>query len=221
MPWNDAERRGDDMAYSDFSFDGVKVAFELTTKRDILFSNITPRSLPDWLVHFLSVMEEQALGSEKARSEFIIAPILATLKEQNQNIISVFSGVSLNVSPAEGLSGECDFILASQAPVPTVESPLFAFVEAEKADIDLGWGQCIAQMVGAQRRNAMDKRSIEVIFGCITSGETWQFLRLIGRDVTIDAGRYYINDIPLLLGVLQTCIDTSLASKSSHESSVL
>lgn len=44
------------------------------------------------------------------------------------------------------------------------------------------------------------------IFGCITTGEDWQFLKLEDDTLTIDSQRYYINDVGLLLAVLQTII---------------
>ena len=71
-------------------------------------------------------------------------------------------------------------------------------VEAKKNDIEAGLGQCIAQMVAAQLFNERSGRSGGV-YGCVTTGEDWQFLRLDGQVVIIDTTRRYINDVGSIL----------------------
>ena len=79
-----------------------------------------------------------------------MSPILLATRELSHNAITIFSGQRLDVLPEKGLVGECDFILANSPPVPTLHGPLVTLVEAKKNDIELGMGQCIAQMVGAR-----------------------------------------------------------------------
>ena len=38
-----------------------------------------------------------------------------------------------------------------------------------------------------------------VVYGCVTTGEDWQFLRLDGQAVIIDTTRRYINDVGSIL----------------------
>ena len=54
-----------------------------------------------------------AIGSEKARSEFVVAPILAAIKKHLNQQISLFSGIDFNVDPELGLNGFCDFLIAN------------------------------------------------------------------------------------------------------------
>ncbi len=88
-----------------------------------------------------------ALVSEKARSEFVVAPILLAAREMSRETLTIYSGQRLDVDPERGLQGECDFILALSAPLPRLRAPLLIIVEAKKNDIEAGLGQCVAQMV--------------------------------------------------------------------------
>ena len=88
------------------------------------------------------------------------------------------SPASLDVDPGQGLIGECDFILAVGPALPPLHAPLMTVVEAKKNDVEAGLGQCIAQMVGAKRFDESAGRMTAPVFGCVTTGETWQFLQL-------------------------------------------
>jgi hypothetical protein len=79
------------------------------------------------------------------------------------------------------------------------------FVSLQK-NIELGMGQCIAQMVGARIFNEREGCHKAPIFGCVTTGEAWQFLSLENSIVGIDRIRYYINEVSLLLAVWQAVI---------------
>jgi hypothetical protein len=66
-------------------------------------------------------------------------------------------------------------------------------VEAKKNDLEAGLGQCVAQMVGARLVNQREGSGVETIFGCVTTGEAWQFLKLEHDVISIDSERYYID----------------------------
>lgn len=197
------------MAYRDFSFDKVKKAFLLQEKTIPLFANVDPICPSDWLLETLktSLRLARASSSEKARSEFIIAPILLELEKRNAHQLSIFSGERLDVDDATGLKGECDFILAHGAMTTTLQAPIFCLVEAKKNDIKEGLGQCVAQMLGARLFNQQEQNSIDVMYGCVTTGEDWQFLKLQDNIIFLDENRYYINNLEQLLGVLQLIIN--------------
>lgn len=194
------------MAYADFSLEQVCKTFHLTIISSLLFQDLNPVALPSWLQETLVKGRPLALGSEKARSEFIIAPILLASRDLSHNRVTVYSGQRLESDPSSGLTGECDFILALTQPLPIIQAPIVCIVEAKKNDIDSGFGQCAAQMVGARRINERDMTGLSTIFGCITTGEDWQFLKLEDDTLAIDSQRYYINNVGLLLAVLQAII---------------
>ncbi len=195
------------MPYADFTLDAVRRTFSITIRQQLLFPNLVTHIVPDWLHVTLEKGLPIALGSEKARSEFIIAPILLTVRDENQNRIAIYSGQRLDSDPSVGLVGECDFILTNAPALPIIQAPIISIVEAKKNDIESGLGQCAAQMVGAQRVNQREGTGIDTVYGCVTTGETWQFLRLAATTLTIDSERYYINELGRILAVLQTIVD--------------
>ena len=198
------------MAYSDFSLTQVKKTFDLTEKSMPLFSNTAAVSPSNWLKETLSYSLKLALSSssEKARSEFIIAPILIELERRNTEKLSIYSGENLDVDPERGLKGECDFILSKGTVSLTMQTPIISLVEAKKSDIKRGLGQCVAQMVGAQRFNQLEGNEVPVIYGCVTTGEDWQFLTLKDSHIAIDSQRYYVNELDKVLGIFQSMVDS-------------
>jgi hypothetical protein len=198
------------MAYIDFSLTSVKKAFNLTVQSINLFPNVGNLELTNWLKETLEFSIKIALSSssEKARSEFIIAPILLELEKRNFDEFSIFSGEKLDVDEEKGLKGECDFILSKGAISLTLQAPIFLLVEAKKNDIKEGLGQCIAQMIGASLFNNKEGNSINFIYGCVTTGEDWQFLKLQDNNIYMNNKRYYLSEINQLLWIFQHIIDS-------------
>jgi hypothetical protein len=58
-------------------------------------------------------------------------------------------------------------------------------------------------MVGARLFNERSGVPVAAVYGCVTNGEAWQFLRLAGSVAGIDRRRYYIDNVAAILGVLQ------------------
>ena len=195
------------MSYSDFSLKEVRKRFELSEERKALFSSTTDQKPSDWLLQTLKYNEDAALISEKERSELLVSPVLTELRQRNNKIFSVYSGANLDADASQGLNGECDFILTKSPQLISVESPIFCLVEAKKDDIINAFGQCVAQMLGARIYNQNDGKSIETIYGCVTTGIEWQLLKLENNTITIDMELYSIQNLPKLLGALQAVID--------------
>ena len=83
-----------------------------------------------------------------------------------------------------------------------IKAPAVILVEAKKEDTKSGLGQCIAEMVAAQRFNAAAHEDIPVLYGCVTSGTAWRFLQLEGQTVTIDLTDYPVPPIDRILSIL-------------------
>jgi hypothetical protein len=143
-----------------------------------------------------------ASNTEKARSEMLITPILIELRQLLNNQISFFSGISFNVDPNQGLNGNCDYIISRSPELLFLNAPVITLVEAKKEDLNLGLGQCLAEMIAAQIFNQQNNQKINTIYGVITSGTNWRFLKLIGNDAHIDLNEYYLQDIAKILGIL-------------------
>jgi hypothetical protein len=143
-----------------------------------------------------------AVGSEKARSEAIIFPILLEVRRQLDRKVSVFSGEDFTVDIEVELSGRCDFLISQSAEQLFIKAPAVILVEAKKEDTKPGLGQCIAEMIAAQRFNAKANKEIPIIYGCVTSGTAWRFLKLEDKTVTIDLSDYPVSPIDRLLAIL-------------------
>jgi hypothetical protein len=76
-------------------------------------------------------------------------------------------------------------------------------VEAKRGELELGLGQCVAEMVVAQIYNQQQEHPISVIYGSVTSGKLWQFLKLEGSIVTVDLTTYPVMPVSKVLGILK------------------
>lgn len=193
-------------SYGDLSFDDVRKQFNLTVARPSLFERIELLEPSQWLREVLEEGVEMSVVSEKARSEFIVAPILLYIREIHHRKISIYSGVKFDVAPERGLRGICDFIVSKGPVLPTVQAPALIMVEAKKNDIEEGLGQCAAEMIAAQIFNREEGNEIPSIYGCVTTGESWQFLRLTDTHLELDKQRYFLVKIQEILGILNTIV---------------
>ncbi|NJK66772.1 MAG: hypothetical protein HC789_09600 [Microcoleus sp. CSU_2_2] len=197
------------MAYSDFTLDRVGKVFGLTISDNVnLFANIPELSSSNWLKETLDYNVPIALGSntEKARSELIIAPILVELRKQLNSQIALFSGIDFTVDPDKGLNGSCDFIISQSAQLLILRAPAIMLVEAKKENINAGLGQCIAEMLAAQIFNQREEYEVAEIYGVVTTGEIWKFLKLTGQLVQIDLAEYFLNNVNKILGILASAV---------------
>ena len=194
------------MSYSEFTtILKVKVAFGLTTIEGPRFlPQITPiapsATLTDFLANSLPVAV--ATGSEKARSEMIITPVLLEVRKILQEKISLFSGEDFTVDYKQGLNGICDFLISRSSEMLEIEAPAVVVVEAKKADLKTGIGQCIAEMVAMQKFNEAKGKPISVIYGSVSNGTQWRFLKLEEKIVSIDLNDYALPPVDEILGML-------------------
>ncbi|KAM3098633.1 hypothetical protein ACKFKF_17065 [Phormidesmis sp. 146-12] len=193
------------MAYSDFTLRKAKEELNLTLIEGGRFlPKVDPIAPSSYLVEFMqeSLPLAVATGSEKARSELIISPVLVEVRRILDRQVSVFSGEDFTVAPEIGLSGTCDFLLSQSSEQMLIEAPVLVIVEAKKGDLKIGIGQCIAEMVAAQRFNAAKNRGVPTIYGSITSGTLWRFLKLEEQTITADLTEYSLPPIDQILAML-------------------
>lgn len=197
------------MPYSNFTLEKVRKTFHLEAFEEAdISSDIKPVSPSAELTKALSrnVPVAKAINTEKAKSEMIIANVLLELREHFERRISLFSGIDFNVNDKTELTGVCDF-LVSLSPVQFhLEAPII-LVEAEKDVLTVGFGQCVAEMVAAQRFNAERGNDIRCVYGAATSGIVWQFLKLEGQALYIDSTVYVIGQCDKILGILASMVE--------------
>jgi len=197
------------MAYSDFTLDDIKTQFQLSIAEDKrLFGDVKPFDVPASLLHLLesNVPLALAIDTEKARSEFIIAPILAEYKRIFTHRVSLFSGVDFSIDPQRGLNGTCDFILSRSPEQFYITAPIIMLVEAKNDRIKSGLPQCLAEMIAAQQFNTHKGNGIETVYGVVSTGSLWRFLRLTAQEGAIDRDEYYLRDTQQIFGILASMI---------------
>jgi hypothetical protein len=203
------------MAYSDFTLAKVKQTFGLTLEETpSLFAEVKGIQPSEFLMQTLSENTDlaTAIATEKARSEFLIAPILVEVRRRVNHQLSLFSGTEFNVEPAQGLQGFCDFILSASKEQLFISAPVATIIEAKKEDLVGGLGQCVATMVAAQLFNQRAGNEIFSIYGAVTSGTNWRFLTLEESLVQIDLTEYFLSEIPLILGILLRSFQPSVST---------
>ncbi len=195
-------------SYSSFiSFEDVK-SLGLDVKRQKLFNHIASSQPSDFLVKLLEINQEIPMESEKAKSELIITPILNEVRIQTDKRFTFFSGYQFNVDGSRGLKGFCDYLISGKEDAIFIESPLIAIVEAKhNQDLPDAAPQCIAEMYAAQIFNEKNNDSQKQIYGVITTGYEWLFLKLENSTVYFSPNeRYYLKNLPELLGVWKTLL---------------
>jgi len=197
------------MSYRDFRLPEVISRFKLTTREAVgLFGDraaIQPSSL---LVEILRVSLPLAMGSgnEKARSEFLVTPVLTELKRIIRTEVSLFSGVELSVDAEAGLTGICDFVFSASRETLFVTAPVVTLVEAKNENLREGLGQCAAEMVAARLWNERAGTPFETISGVVTTGTSWMFLALSDSKLSIDLREYTIHEVDKILGILASML---------------
>ena len=197
------------MAYSNFTLDKVVETFELDiVDSEDLFGKVKPILLGDHLNTALErkVQLAEAINTEKARSELIVAEVLVELREQFDRRISLFSGIDFSVDAGDGLVGVCDFLVSLSPVQYLLQAPIIALVEAKRDDFLSGLGQCTAEMLAAQRFNAKKGNDIPTVYGVSTTGLTWKFLKLTEKRLNIDVASYAIRECDKILGILASMV---------------
>ena len=192
------------MAYNQFTTVQSRERFGLQiVEQAHLFADAPPVEISALLRETLAADIRLALRShsEKARSEYIIAPIMAEVYRQMQGKANLFSGVEFNVDTVGGLAGFCAFPFSLSPVTIEREAPVVSLVEAKKENILKGIPQCFAELVAAQIFNENAGRPFATLCGAAATGPEWQFLRLQGTTATLDQTEYPFSDVQQIVGI--------------------
>ena len=198
------------MAYSTFTLQTVLQEFQLEKINAAgLFADIEPVAPSEHLTTVLAqkVPLAVAIGTEKAKSELIVSEVLFELREHFQRRISLFSGVDFSVDDESGLVGVCDFLISLSPWQEFVEAPVIVLVEAKNDNPRDGAGQCVAEMLAAQRFNAEAGNEIQRVYGATTTGVMWRFMKLEGQRLSIDMAVYQLVQCEQIFGILASMVE--------------
>lgn len=191
--------------YNTFTFDDLRRGLGLELREEAgTFAAIKPVVISALLRQTLDEGAPLAIATstEKARSELIVAPVLMEVRRQCGGRVGLFSGLEFSVDRDKGLTGFCDFLMTATTSQMDLRAPVLAVVEAKNDNIHGGVPQCVAEMYAAALFNARDEQPKRAIYGAVTTGSLWTFLKLDGATVTIDLDEYYLREIERVVGVL-------------------
>lgn len=138
-------------------------------------------------------------ASEAARRETIVFPILKENYKAYADNYELWIGTSIVYD--ENLSGTPDYLISTRSKLgkTVVGKPLIILVEAKRNDFDRGWGQCLAELVAAQK---MNNDAAFPVYGIVTDGNLWQFGRLVGDTFTQNRTDFTLANLPMLFGAV-------------------
>jgi len=154
-------------------------------------------------------------ASEAARCEAIIFPILKEVYKAYADDYALW--IKKTITYDETLSGTPDYLIStrSELGIPVVGIPLIILVEAKKNDFDQGWGQCIAEMLAAQKI----KGDPDIpIYGIVSDGKWWEFGLLVDDAFTRNRTSVTMDNLPRLFGAIDAVFK---ANCNGHHSLVL
>jgi hypothetical protein len=193
------------VAYADFDLKRAVRSFGLATEdRPGLFDDVAPIEPSDFLRDHIGEFAPIARGinTEQARRQYLISPILMDAKRQSRMPLNVLPGVPLAVDESKGLTGTCDYLIARSPEFYFVDSPVAAIAAAPREDMVAALGPCVAAMVAIRLFNERDAKPLTTVYGAVSTGSNWRFLRLDGHRLSIDRGEYYLVDLARILGIL-------------------
>lgn len=194
------------MPYSSFTFERIKREFNIVlNEKNGLFLKTNLIELNQEFINSLledNVSLALAINTEKARSELIIVPILLEVRKLLKKQISLFSGIDFNVDEQKDLKGVCDFVIGLSQEQLFLDAPIITLVEAKRENLIEGIPQCIAEMIAAQIFNQRQGKEIQSIYGVVTTGSLWKFLKLTNQTVDLDLDEYHIKETSKIVSII-------------------
>ena len=191
------------MAFSDFkTISDVQEKFKIKYENDDIFFVEDREPSEQFISEFeFSKKYIDVFESEGSRCEIVIFPILKEVYKDYAENYGLW--VRKSIKYDDILNGTPDYLIAtrSELGLTVLGSPMVMLVEAKKNDFELGWGQCLAELVAAQRIN--DDPDFPV-YGIVTDGILWQFGRLEGDVYTRNRANYSLDNLPILFGAMDS-----------------
>ena len=190
------------MAFSDFkAIPDVQEKFRITYAADNFLGNVESLNPAEQFLNELEFNMKyiNVYTSEGARCENLIYPILREVYKGYADGYALW--VKKPIAYDQALSGTPDYFISTRSELGmlTVGTPLIILVEAKKNDFEQGWGQCLAELVAAQKIN--DAPDVPV-YGIVSDGERWQFGKLVGDAFTQNRTSFSIDHLPNLFGAI-------------------
>jgi hypothetical protein len=196
------------MAFTDFkSIQQVQQNFNIkyTEENYIEYDELEPSNT--FLEEFtFSRQNIDIFSSEAARCENVIYPVIREVYKKYVAQFSLWSHKTLSYD--EILTGTPDYLITSKSPLgkTILGLPLIVVVEAKQNNFTEGWGQCLAELLAAQKLNQDETRPVQ---GIVTDGEVWHFGKLVSQVFIKNETVLAISDLKKIFGAISYLIRDS------------
>ena len=191
------------MAFSDFKkISEVQEKFRIRYSANDFFEVKDAKPSEQFLQDFeFSMQHINVFSSEASRCEAVIFPILREVYKRYTDSIALW--IKEPITYDETLNGTPDYLIStkSELGITVVGTPLIMLVEAKKNDFEQGWGQCLSELVAAQKIN--DDPSFPV-YGIVIDGTLWEFGRLVNDTFTRNRTNFTLANLPILFGAVDS-----------------
>ena len=191
------------MAFSDFKkISEVQEKFRIRYSANDFFEVEETKPSEQFLQDFeFSMQHINVFSSEASRCEAVIFPILREVYKKYADSYALW--IKEPITYDETLNGTPDYLIStkSELGITVVGTPLIMLVEAKKNDFEQGWGQCLSELVAAQKIN--DDPSFPV-YGIVTDGTLWEFGRLVNDTFTRNRTNFTLANLPILFGAIDS-----------------
>jgi hypothetical protein len=195
------------MPFSDFrSIEAVQQQFQIRYREVVIKTKpLEPQAAFLAELQF-SLDNIDVFTSEAARSETVIFPILREAYKPHAHLFALW--IQKPIQADTVLYGTPDYLFATRSKLgkTVLETPLVLVAEAKKNDFEQGWGQCLAELIAAQKLNANPSKTV---YGIVTDGKVWEFGQLQHDLFTKVVQSYTVDDLPELFGVLEYVLSQS------------
>lgn len=189
------------MSFSEYKEIGkVQVEYNIILEEtDFIFAKLVEPS-EIFLREFRFTTENlPVFTSEGARTEAVIFPILREVYKDYSDKFVLW--IQKFFTYDAKLNGTPDYLIATKSPLgkTVLAKPLLGVVEAKKNDFEVGWAQCLAELIAIQKHNEDDQTAV---FGIVTDGERWQFGKLEENTLTRHKKSFDLDNMSALFGAL-------------------
>jgi len=198
------------MSCSNFkTIDQVQELYDIQLKQQSIIQAEPLSPSPSFAKNLEFDMQNVDIRGGAAKQEIIIYPLLREIFQGHVEKLSLFSHRPLSIENRDDggkehikLSGIPDYLVSTCSPLgrTVMGKPLLIVVEAKRDDFDLGWAQCLAEMIAAQIYNESEKIPV---YGIVTNGEGWQFGKLTEKQLLRQPGFFLIQNLDTLLGAVK------------------
>jgi hypothetical protein len=193
------------MPFSSYkSLGNVLKKFQLCYQEEdyIVSAEVTPSEYLQTELEFVLV-ELVTNNSEAAVCENLIYPILKESWKPHRDKLMLWSHEPLQYD--EDLSGTPDYMITKKSPLGKIvcDQPYLLVVEAKKDNFQEGWGQCLVELIAAQK---LSQPAEPTVFGVVSNGDKWEFGKLTANQFTKNRTSYTLQALTTLCGALENVL---------------